>query len=321
MTRNTARLPRAFRAALALAAALVVSPAGAWARDVEPGLDGSVSLEEGYTDNVRADEARREEAWYTTFEAEGEWQRHPRGWLPHRIGGLMRARVYSAFDNRDYAEFGPSFGYDWDLASLTVSYQLSPDHLRVDPAATADAFADVHNLVAELRSKFGDRKRWTAVLNLEFDAEFYDPPFRERSFYEEAVEAGLRYRLTSYLTPRGGVGFSARDAISSNFDREEIWLLAGFDVYLPADVRLIFRFEKLWRNFLVGYEEDESGDGNSNFGREDDAYTYEAGLDVPVPWIPSTMLRLRYRYRDNDSTRADRTYDINDGSLRLSYDF
>lgn len=291
------------------------------AADKELGIDGTVSVEEGYTDNVRADSTQQEGAWFTTFEAEGEWQRKPRGWLPHRLGGLMRARIYSAFDNRDYAEFGPAFGYDWDLASLTVSYELSPDHLRVDPAAEVDAFADVHTLSGELRSKFGKNKRWTAVGRFDFDAEFYDAAFRERSFYEETIEASLRYRATSMLTPRAGVSFSSRDAISSNFDREEVTLLVGFDVYFPAAVRAVFRFERTWRNFLVGYEEDESGQGNNNFGREDDAYDVETGVDVPLPWITATTAHVRYRYRDNQSSRRERTYDLNDVSLRVSYDF
>jgi len=293
----------------------------AQAGDVETGIHGEISLEEGYIDNVRADHTLREGAWYTTFETDGIWQREPKGWLPHRVGGLMRARIYSSYGNRDYAEFGPSIGYDWELASLTVEYRFSPDHLRVDPATTVDAFADVHNFSAELRSKFGKKKRWTALFRFDFDAEDYDASFRERSFFEENFEAELRCRATQLITPRASVAFSTRDAISSNFDREEVALLFGFDLYLPAGMRAVLRYEKTWRNFIVGNPTDSTGHKNNNFGREDDAYGFDSGLDIPAPWTDSVTVHLRYRYRDNHSTRPDRSYNTNEGSLRLSYDF
>lgn len=315
--------PKAARllAAAAVCCALAFLDHDAAADDPEPGVSGSVSIEEGFTDNVRADELRRDDAWYTTLEGEGTWQRKPRGWLPHRIGGLMRTRLYTGYGDRDYAEFGPNFGYDWDLASLTVDYRLSPDHLRVDPASAVAANADVHDLTAELRSKFGKKKRWTALLTFEFDADFYDASFRERSFFEETVEAGLRCRATPMIAPRASFAYSWRDAISSNYDREEATLLFGFDVYFPAEIRGMVRYEKTWRNFIVGYERDAEGHRNNNFGREDDAHAFETGLDLPVPWIDDTTVHLRYRYRDNESTRTERTYDVNEASLRLSYDF
>jgi hypothetical protein len=301
-----------------LAAVLGTEPAHA--EDEPRGVTGWVSLEEGFTDNVRADRLRRDDAWYTTFEASGEWNR-PRGWLPNRVGGIMRARIYPDFDNRDYAAFGPILGYDWARVSLTVDYLYSPNHLRVDPAETIDSFADIHDLTAELRSKLGKKKRLTALVQLEFDADFYDAAFRERSFYEEAVEAGLRYRINTVVTPRMSFTYSTRDAISSNYDRQEFALRLGLDLYLASNVRTLVRYEKTWREFLAENENDAEGDRNSNFGREDDEHDVEVGVDAPVPWTTRTTVHLRYNYKDNQSTRTDRNYHVNEASLRIAYEF
>lgn len=316
MTRRPAPACRA----VLLLAILAVPAAAAAAKKDETGVDGTLAIQQGYTDNVRGDRLRQDAAWYTDLEAEAEWLRG-RGWLPHRLGGFMRSRIYAGYGNRDYAVFGPWFGWDWKRLSLTVDYEYSPDRLRVDPEAAVDAFADGHDLSGELRSKFGKKKRWMARAQFQFEAEFFDPSFRERSYYEETVVLGLRCRATDRLSPRAEFTYSWRDAISSNFDREEAKLMAGLDVYLPARIRGIVRFEKTWRNFIVGFERDADGRRNNNFGREDDAYEVETGLDIPVPWLDSTTVHLRYRYYDNSSTRDTRSYDVNEGKLRISYAF
>lgn len=311
----------AVAAAVTLALALTAVPAGAAAKKKkEITVDGSLWIEEGYTDNVRGDRLRRDGAWYTELGTEAEWQLR-RNWLPDRVGGLVRSRIYAGYGNRDYAVFGPQFGWDWKRLSFDVDYAYSPDRLKVDPEAAIDAFADGHDLTGELKSKFGKNKRWVANMQFQFEADFYDPSFRGRSYYEETVEAGLRCRATDTVTPRAGFAYSWRDAISSNFDREEAKLLVGMDLYLPARVRSTFRFEKTWRNFLVGYDRDADGLRNSNYGREDDAYEFKAGLDVPVPRTTSIVVHLNYRYYENNSTREARSYDVNEGNLRISYDF
>lgn len=292
------------------------------AKDPEPGLSGTLSFEEGFTDNVRADPTLTQSAFFSNLGGEATWQRKPRGWIPHRFGGLVRGRMYSddRFSNRDYAEFGPSLGYDWRLATLTVGYTYSPDRLRVDPATTVDGYADIHNLPIELRSKFGENKRWTALLTVESEWDFYAPPFHERTYFDETVEAGLRCRATERIAPRASVAYSIRDAISQNFDREEVSVLVGFDLYLPADLRMVFRYEKTWRNFLVGYATDPQGGRNNNFGREDDVNHFQTGLDIPLPWVEAMTIRIRYDYRDNVSSRPDRSYTSNEASLGFTYD-
>ena len=42
---------------------------------------------------------------------------------------------------------------------------------------------------------------------------------------------------------------------------------------------------------------------------------------MPMPWLEALEVHLRYRHRDNDSSRSDRSYKVNEGSLKLSYDF
>lgn len=297
------------------------------AADVAPAAEGKrnwggqLSIEEGYTDNVRADAVRIDDAFYTTLEGQGWWRRAKKGWLPHYLGASVRGRVYSGFSNRDFAEFGPSLGYTWKLATLSMDYRFSPETLRVDPEATADGFAEVHDLSTELRSRFGAGRRWTATLNLDSEWEEFEPAFRGRSYFEETIKAGLRYRATRVIMPRASVAYSIRDATSQNFDREEVALLFGVDFFLPAGVRALVRYEKTWRNFIVGFEQDPEGGKNTNFGREDDEDQFEAGLDVPMPYLESVKLRLRYRYRDNHSTRESRTFDVNEASVKLTYDF
>jgi len=305
----------------ALVGALLLVAHGAHARGPEPGVSGIVAIEEGYTDNLRADARSPVDAFFTDLRGEATWQRKPRGWLPHRLGALVHGRLYGQYTNRGFSEFGPSLGYDWDLVSLTVDYHYSPDRLRVDPATTADGFADGHDLPIEFRSKFGKNKRWTALLELDSQWEFYDPPFRERSFFEETVEAGLRCRATKLVAARASVAYAVRDAISENFDREEVSVLFGFDLFLPGQVRSIFRYEKTWRNFLVGSPADPLCAQNNNCGREDDVNHFQTGLDVPVPGIETATFHFQYDYRDNASSRRDRNYSVNEASLGLSYEF
>jgi hypothetical protein len=309
--------------AIALAAVLALACCPrAFAADPERGVSGSVWIEEGYTDNVREEAALHEEAWYTGVGAEGVVQRKPRGWLPHRFGALARFRVYGEFPKRDYAEFGPMLGYDWKPVAVTVACRYSPNHLEVDPASSEPAFADITNLPLELRTKFGPDRSWTGVLRLESEWQHYEPLFGGRTFFEEAIEAGIRFHTKTPVTPRASVTYAIRDANSSNFDRQEVALLVGFDADMPAGIRLIFRYEQTWRDFLAGSANDSTtGKRNSNFQRDDQEYVFETGLDVPVQWIAGTSLQLRYRHETNDSTREDRTYDVNEARMRVLYEF
>lgn len=287
----------------------------------KPGLSGQVSVGEGWTDNVRGDPVLKEEAWFTAFEGESTWQRKPKGWLPHRVEGLVRGRVYSEFSNRDYAQFGPSVGWDWEHLSLTFDYRYTPNRLRVDDDAAVDAFADDHDLAAEFRSKFGERKRWTAILTFASEWEDYERDFRDRTYFEEAIDAEIRCRANDFLTPRASFGYTTRDAYGENFDRDEFGLLIGFDAYPGKGVRLIARYGKVWRNFHVGKGADQPGQVSNNRGRDDNVDNVEAGVDVPLPWIDGTRLEARWRYHDNHSSRPSRAYDQNEGDLRLVYEF
>ncbi len=328
------RRPAQVAATILLASALF-APRECAAADPKPGLSGDVWVEEGYTDNLRADHTPRTTAFFTELEGEAWWQRgtiqgkhgkhpgryeKPRDWFPDRFGATVNGAVYSEYSKHDYAEFGPSFAYDWDLVTLTVDYRYSPHHLRVDPSAAIPAYADDHDLSAEFRSKFGADKRGTAILAFESSWEFYDKKEERRSYFQEQLESGLRWRLTEWLTPRASAIYKLRDAHSANYDLSQIGLLVGFDVSLPFGVRGIFRYEHAWRTYPVG-ERTPSGHLNSNFDRHDDVDWVESGFDVPFPYVDAAHFELRYRHRDNDSTRTDRTYFINEAGLRLRYDF
>lgn len=291
-------------------------------KEAESNFRGTVSVEEGWIDNVRAAATNIEGAWYTGFDGEASWDRGGRrGWLPHWYGGLVRGRVYSEFSERDFAQFGPSMGWDWKRVALGLEYRYSPETLRVDPEADANAFAETHNLYAELRSRFGHNKRWTVLLASQSDWEYYDPAYWERTHFEETIEGSVRCRATEMVQVRTGVAYAIRESRSENFDRDQATALFGFDLFLPWDMRALMRYEKTWRNFLVGYPTDSAGDRNSNYGREDDVNAFEAGLDLPAPWLKGATFHLRYRYRHNGSTRQDRDYTTNEGALRMTYAF
>lgn len=311
--------------ALALAGAALVSTlfggAGALAGGPDPGLSGLVSVEEGWTDNVRGDPVLKEEAWFTGFEGEGTWQRKPRGWLPHRLEGLVRGRVYGEYSSRNYAEFGPAIGWDWKHLALTFEYRYTPNRLRVDDDAAVDAYADDHDLIAEFRSKFGEGKRWTTLLTFASGWEDYERDFRERTYFEEAIEAEVRYRANDWVTPRAGFTYSIRDAFGENYDRDQFGLLIGVDVHPWRQLRLVLRYEKLWRDYSVGKGADQPGQSSSNRGRDDDVDAVEAGADVPLPWVTGTHMEARCRYRDNVSSRDVRSYDQTEATLRLVYEF
>lgn len=317
------RSTRARAATIAGIAILVLAGGGdAPAAEWNPGLSGSVWIEEGYTDNLRADRIVRNEAFFTALGGEAQWRRRkPRGWLPHWFGGGIDGRMYSKYSSHDYAEFGPAFGYDWRRLSMAVEYDYSPDHLRVDPSASIPAFADDHDLTAEFRSKFGRNRRWMALLQLDSRWELYGKDYEARTYFQEEIEAGLRWRATDRFTPRASVVYTTRDADGPNYDLDQVATLLGFDVSLPSGIRAIFRYERKWRDYLVGSAKDPTGKKNNNFDREDDVNFFEAGFDVPFPWVDSATIQLRYRNRDNDSSRIDRSYTVNEAGLRLVYDF
>ena len=321
MTRFS-RKTRTCSAAIVLAVVLLAGAGSVRADAWRPGLSGSLWIEEGFTDNLRADHLIRTEAFYTALGGEAEWRRRkPRGWIPHWFGADINGRMYSKYSNHDYAEFGPTFGYDWRRLSLAVAYDYSPDHLRVDPSSAIPAFADDHHLSTEFRSRFGKNKRWMALLQLDSSWERYSNDFRPRSYFQEEIEAGLRWRVTQFLAPRTSIVYTTREADGPNYDLDQIGLLVGFDAYLPKGIRAIFRYERKWRDYLVGSAKDPTGKKNNNFGREDDVNCFETGLDIPFPWIDAATIELRYSHRDNGSTRIDRSYYLNEAELRLVYDF
>ena len=44
-------------------------------------------------------------------------------------------------------------------------------------------------------------------------------------------------------------------------------------------------------------------------------------VDLPVPAVDVASVQIRYRYRDNASTRPDRSYEASEASLRVVYEF
>jgi hypothetical protein len=323
--------------AMSLLAVHAFAPGECAAADPTPGLSGNVWIEEGFTDNLRADHILRTNAFFTALQGETWWQRgrlqgkhgkhpgryeKPPDWFPHRFGATVGGAAYSEYQKYDFAEFGPSFAYDWDLVTLTVDYRYSPHHLRVDPSAALPAYADDHDLSAEFRSKFGEGKRGTAILDFDSSWEFYDkkdPKIHGRSYFQEQIEAGLRWRVTEWITPRASVICKLRHADSANYDLNQIGLLAGFDLTLPFGVRGILRYEHAWRTYPV--DSVPPAKPPSNFEREDKVDCFESGFDVPFPYVEAAHFELRYRRRNNDSTRVDRNYYSNEAGLRLRYDF
>lgn len=318
----SARLATAIIAIMAMATVLGLLDAVPAAAKRHPmQLTGELSVEEGYTDNVRGSSTATEDAFFTTLHGYADAERHGRGWLPHHFGGAIKGRIYSEFSDRDYVELTPHAGYDWGPVDLTVDYRYSPERLRIDRDAGDNAFADEHEITGELRTKWGRDHRWTAALEINSEWSDYSGADSARDSIEPGGEAWIRFRPIEWFVPRAGISYSMRDSDTEDQDREEIGMLVGADSRLFDRIRLTLRYERGWRNYTVESPLSPHGGRNDNFGRDDDIDEIETAMRVDVPWLDGAQVVLRYRYREVDSTRVDHSYNVNEAGLGFFYAF
>jgi len=144
--------------------------------------------------------------------------------------------------------------------------------------------------------------------------------FDDRDAFTLGGSVVLRYRVHELFIPRIELGYGERDANNENFDREERKLVVGFDSHLTDRVYSRVRFKRANRKYTVDAPFGPSG-SNNNFQRDDDINQVEAGVAVECARVPHLIFDAGYKYRDSQSTRASRTFDVHEAKLRLTYRF
>jgi hypothetical protein len=310
---------------LALYLGLIASPARA--KDDEkdrPTWDFAADVEQGYTDNVRwaADGPQKDPAWFTTIGGEATWHNERLKWLPSQIMGGVRGRVYTNYSDRDFAEIYTRMEKDLGDNTLLLRYKYIPEQLRLEDDPDEGAtFSMDHELGVGAERKMGPGKRLR--VRLMFEAEWdeaTDGTASERDSFTAAGVGEVRYRLHDLFQPRLAGSYGVRDAKSSNYDRDEAYVEAGFVSRPWKPLEISFLYSWIWRDYTVGSATGPDGD-NSNFDREDNADQFEVMLKLDVPRVDGLAVTLEYKYRDNDSTRDSREFDLNEGSLGLVYKF
>jgi len=304
---------------LVIAAPRVRAEPGAW-----------VGVEESYTDNVRSqpDELRSSDSFTTVGSLVGwEWQKKKRHLLrPDKLSVMLKGRLFRKFTDFDYLEVRPRAEFSHHRDELRLEYTYTPERLQFnredDGDITGRGVFFVENLLAaRLGRKLGARKQLRVYLIVEFDWRNFTPPDNDRDDFTPLGGFEVRYRLTQYLTPRVGFEYASRNAERENYDREDIKLTVGFHVRLSSFAAAKVEYERGWRNYPVSSERAADRRRNSNFGRSDNIHQVETFVAISPPAWRELQLRLRYKYRQGDSTRPGRNFDLNEFGLELSYSY
>lgn len=305
-----------------LAAAVISVPS---AHAEEPSFwHGSLLVGQGYTDNIRSQAGpRRDSETYTNLAVAVGWTQHERRFLPTDLGVAAAGRVFYRFPEFNYAEFGPVAAYRFRRTELQLGYRFTPRRLLFDREEDGGpGVYFVENLLAaEIKRKFGRRKRLRAELGVQLEWRDFEPPDGGRDSFTPEIAVALRYHVASFLLPRIAAEYAPRDARGANFDRDEVNVGAGFDARLPWGVITRLRYEHSWRDYTVGAERQPDRRRNSNFRRDDEVDDYQVWLWSPFPGFERLIGRIRYKYRDADSTRDDRVFQRHEVLLEMIYTF
>jgi opacity protein-like surface antigen len=314
----------AFRVTLAAWCLAFALPQVARSDESERRWHVRAGVEGGYTDNVRwaEDGSNKEDAFFTTVDGRVGWRSEWPKYLPSRLAFRTRARFYESFSNRDWVEIRPELFYDFRRSMIRLRYRYTPERLRLDEDPDlGNVYAERNYVSAMGEHKFGDKKKWRARLEFESDwDESKESSADGRDSYTPFGTAELRYRLHHLFTPRMSIGYGVRDADDSNYDRDELEVMAGFDSKLAYDVRLRVRYKYLYRDYTVGSETDADG-SNSNYDRADDIHQIETSLELPLTFLEGLLLEFHHKYRNSDSDKNSRDFDVNEVRLGVRYEY
>lgn len=282
----------------------------------------SVGVEEGYTSNVRwaGTGSEKESAYFTTVEGRfGREARVKRDHLSH-LGLKVRGRFYDRFSERDFVEIRPDAVYRVGDTELLLRYAYVPRKLELDDPVMGNVHKSVHAVESGLQRKFGPGKAFRIRALVEMEWERSKTDFDDRDALTVGGSVDLRYRVHELFTPRVALGYAERDANNENFDREERELVVGFDSHWTDRVYSRVRFKRANRKYTVNAPVGPSG-SNNNFQREDDINQVEVGVAVECARVPHLSFDAGYKYRDSQSTRTSRTFDVHEARVGVTYRF
>lgn len=266
---------------------------------------GGGGVEEAYTDNVQQTTGpRREGDWITTMTAYGGYEDLDLLPVPPEFSLWVQGHVYAQLAQFDYFEIRPQATYPLtsNLEGL-VAYLFSPHEVLYDDAASARAPAYRENAVtAGLRGKFLSYRQLRSQLLFRGEWDGYFGDASERDAFTPQLVWDVSYRFNRpvpyvlELTPRLGMVYQVRTADRANFDRNVVDVGPGFDVLLPWNLALRFRYDWVNRNYTVGAPREENGRRNNNFDRTDRYDQAQVWCYVPLPWA-GFGVRPRFRFR------------------------
>lgn len=285
---------------------------------------GEVAIEQAYTDNVRSEpEAEQDDEYFSKFVGFVEHRQPHARVLPARVGMMVRGHLFYRFPNFDYVELRPQALYSLGRTDLMVLYGFIPRRLLFDREEDGGAgvYFTEHLAAGEAQHKFGRHKRLRARLLFELEVRDFSAPNSERSSVAPRMAADVRYQVVSWWVPRVGFELGTRNARSDNYSRDEAGVIAGFDAQLGHGISGRFRYRRSWRDYTVDSERDDTGNDNSNFRRNDDIDDYRTWLTVAVPPVSGLAVRVRYFFRNGDSSRADRIFARHEVGIEAQYVF
>ncbi len=283
----------------------------------------SAEIQGGYIDNVRwaEDGPQKDGAYYTTVSGRALWAPQWSRFLPTRLATGVRARFYEDFSARDWVEIQPEAFYDFDRSTVRLRYRYTPERLRLDEdPLLGDVFAVRHYGSVMAERKLGRGKKWRLRMEAESEWDSSKTGAKERDSFTPFASLEARYRFHSLFVPRVSAGYGQREAKDANYDRDELVLSAGFDSSLPVGVHLRFRYKRLERDYTVSTARGPAG-SNSNFRRNDDIDQFMTTLEVPVAIVDGLSFVLSHTYRDSQSSKDSRNFDLHDMQLGLRYEY
>ncbi len=288
----------------------------------EPEIRSQTRVELGHTDNVRSSEPgpNVESASFVSARLEVEREQKRKDALPDEMRLRLFGRVFDGFSNRDFVDLEAMAAYQVGRVSdWLVETGYAPRRLRLEETATEpNAYFAEYRVGTGFQTRFGEGWRGRVRLDAQARYDDYRSGFDERDATVGSLGAEVRYPLFSSWAVRGKVRRRVRDADRDEHDRDEFDMTVGADGPIARWAKLSLRLTRSDRDYTVSAPSDLFG-RNKNFGRNDDIDVFESKLTVPLsdgsPWA----VTARYMFRDSDSTRLSRNFDVSEVGIGFVY--
>jgi hypothetical protein len=299
--------------ALAAVAAAGDKPPSQWRAEGE--------LEETWTDNLSSNPAPNRDAdWFSTFTVSGNYERPKRRYTLANVGGFVRGLVFARFPEFNYAVLETHAVVRLDQTHLFGSYRFTPERLLFDNEDDGGSGVFYREQVLRVgpTRRFGADREWDVRLLGEAEWRDFQPPNGDRTSFTPAVLADLRYLRTPRFMPRLGLEYGVRNARADNYSRDSFKCSIGAQSLLPWwDLTARGRFRYTWHDYTAPGPVSV----NSNAGRDDNVYTVELWLGLPIAPVPGLLVSMRYSYQDGLSSDPDHVFTRNEVSLGIAYGY